>query len=81
MRVAFKMKLNKGNEGEYKTRHNPIWAEFEETILEHGVKTYSIFHDKETDVLFAYAEIEDLKRWEEIGKTLLCKKWGIIWLH
>lgn len=75
MRIAFKMKLFEGNVEEYKKRHNPIWPELEEVLKNHGVITYSIYLDKETKDLFGYAEIEDLKKWEEIANTEICKKW------
>ncbi len=77
MRIAFKMKLHNGNEEEYKKRHNPIWKELEEVLLEHGVNSYSIFLDKETNILFGYAEIEDLKKWEEVANTEVCQKWWV----
>jgi L-rhamnose mutarotase len=75
MRIAFKMKLFEGNTEEYKKRHNPIWSELEKVLINHGVKNYSIFLDKDTNDLFGYAEIEDLKKWEEIANTEVCRKW------
>ncbi len=75
MRIAFKMKLFEGNVEEYKKRHNPIWLELKEVLINHGVTSYSIFLDKGTYDLFGYAEIEDLKNWEEIANTDVCKKW------
>ena len=75
MRIAFKMRLYEGHEKEYEKRHNPIWQELEETLIEHGVQTYSIFLDEETSDLFAYAEIESLEKWNEIAETEICKKW------
>ena len=75
MRIAFKMKLFDGNAEEYKKRHNPIWLELKEVLLNHGVIRYSIFLDKDTNDLFGYAEIEDQKKWEEIANTDVCRKW------
>lgn len=75
MRVAFKMKLNEGHEQEYEKRHNPIWAELKEVLLNHGVTDYSIFLDKESNDLFAYAEIEDREQWDDVANTDVCKKW------
>ncbi|MEJ2195547.1 MAG: L-rhamnose mutarotase [Ignavibacteriaceae bacterium] len=77
MRIAFKMKLFEGNVEEYKKRHNPIWLELKEVLISHGVLSYSIFLDKETNDLFGYAEIEDLKKWKEIANTDVCKKWWV----
>jgi len=77
MRIAFKMKLHEGNEKEYEKRHNPIWPELEEVLKEHGVITYSIFLDKETNNLFGYAEIKDRKKWDEVANTGVCRKWWV----
>ena len=75
MRLAFKMKLFEGNLEEYKKRHNPIWPELEKVLKDHGVITYSIYLDKETNILFGYAEIEDKKKWDEVANTDICRKW------
>ena len=75
MRIAFKMKLFEGNVEEYKKRHNPIWPELEQILKNHGVISYSIYLDKDTNDLFGYAEIEDLKKWEEIASTDVCREW------
>ena len=78
MRIAFKMKVNEGMQAEYERRHNPIWKELEEKLLESGVRTYSIFLDAASGDLFAYAEIESLERWKAIAETEICRKW---WSH
>jgi L-rhamnose mutarotase len=75
MRIAFRMKVNDGKESEYMARHNPIWSELTEVLKAHGVQSYSIFLDRETNDLFAYAEIEDLERWKSVAETEVCKKW------
>ena len=75
MRIAFKMKLSEGNADEYQKRHNPIWPELKDMLIKQGVKSYSIFLDEDSNKLFGYAEIEDLKKWEEIADTDVCRKW------
>ena len=75
MRIAFKMKVNKGYETEYQKRHNAIWQELEKTLMDHGVQFYSIFLDETTNDLFAYAEINSLEQWERIANTDICQKW------
>jgi len=69
------MRVNPGQEAEYTRRHNPIWAELEEVLRQHGVHRYSIFLDPETDDLFAYAEIESEERWAAIASTEVCRRW------
>lgn len=75
MRIAFRMRVHPGEEAEYIRRHNPIWPELEATLKEHGVHEYSIFLDRTTGDLFAYAEIEDLERWQAIAETEICHRW------
>lgn len=78
IRKAFVMTLKPGNQDEYERRHNPIWAELQEVLKRHGVHNYSIFLDRETDRLFAYAEIESEELWERIADTEVCRLW---WAH
>jgi L-rhamnose mutarotase len=77
-RIAFVMSVNPGREAEYENRHNPIWPELAQTLIAHGVKDYSIFHDPATHQLFAYALIEDEARWNAIARTEVCRRW---WRH
>lgn len=44
-------------------------------IREHGGKNYSIFWDKETDILFGYIEIEDETKWAAGSNTAINRKW------
>jgi L-rhamnose mutarotase len=74
-RKAFAMSVNAGMEEEYQRRHSPIWPELESTLKDHGVLSYSIFLNRETRQLFAYAEIEDEERWAAIAHTDVCKRW------
>lgn len=75
MRIAFKMKIRPDQSAEYEARHNPIWPELESTLMDHGAKSYTIFLDRETGTLFAYAEIEDLERWKAVAQTEVCRRW------
>ena len=74
-RVAFKMKLFKGKEDEYKKRHDEIWNELKELLKQSGVKDYSIFLDEETNHLFAYLTIDDSKKLDELPDTPIMKRW------
>ena len=75
IRKAFRMRVNRGAEQEYERRHRPVWKELEDTLLAHGVVTYSIFLDRDTLDLFGYAEIEDESRWAAIARTDVCQRW------
>ena len=75
MRKSFKMKLYEGYEKEYVKRHNELWPEMKDMIHEYGGRNYSIFYDKETNILYGYIEIESEERWAETADTEICKKW------
>lgn len=75
IRKAFKMSVHPDQHAEYARRHQPIWRELEETLLTHGVRSYSIFLDEGTSELFAYAEIESEARWQAIAQTDVCRRW------
>lgn len=57
-RFGFKMFLKPGCVEEYTRRHNELWPELAEQIKKAGVSNYSIFWDKDTNLLFAYQECE-----------------------
>lgn len=78
IRKAFLMMLKPGNQEEYERRHNPIWPELQQVLKKHGVNNYSIFLDRRADRLFAYAEIESERLWQEIARTEICQRW---WAH
>ena len=78
IRKAFRMHVNADAHAEYERRHRPIWEELETTLKDHGVASYSIFLERESSQLFAYAEIESEERWAAIAETDVCKRW---WAH
>jgi L-rhamnose mutarotase len=78
IRKAFKMSVHPDAHAEYERRHNPIWKQLEEALIENGVLKYSIFLDAETHELFAYAEVESEERWQAIASTEICQLW---WRH
>ncbi len=74
-RVAFKMKLFKGCEAEYKKRHEELWPELQALLKEMGMKEYSIFLDEETNLLFGYLTIADKTKLDELPGKPVMKKW------
>jgi L-rhamnose mutarotase len=75
IRKAFLMTLKPGHQAEYERRHNPIWPELQAALSEHGVRNYSIFLDRTSDRLFAYAEIEEEALWARLADTDVCRRW------
>ena len=72
---GFKMKLYAGMEEEYEKRHNELWPEMADMIHEHGGSNYTIFWDKDTNILFGYIEIEDEEKWNKGADTAINRKW------
>jgi L-rhamnose mutarotase len=72
------MAVDAGQEDEYERRHRPIWEELERTLLDHGVRSYSIYLDPDTRDLFAYAELENEEQWKAVAETDVCRRW---WRH
>jgi L-rhamnose mutarotase len=74
MRVAFKMKLKPGCVDEYRKRHDALWPELKQLLSESGVSDYSIFHDPETDILFAVQQSNDQGS-QDLGSLPVVQKW------
>jgi L-rhamnose mutarotase len=72
------MSVHPGREAEYRDRHTPIWQELHDTLIRHGVRSYSIYLDPQSGDLFAYAEIESDEQWRAIAETDVCRRW---WRH
>mgnify|MGYP000952289771 CR=1 FL=1 len=74
-RVAFKMKLFKGQEAEYKRRHSELWPELQVLLQESGIKDYSIFLEENTGDLFGYLTIDDKTKLDKLPGLPVMKKW------
>lgn len=74
-RVAFKMKLFKGFEAEYKKRHDEIWEDLSALLKKKGVQDFSIFLDEETSLLFGYLKVEDKALLNDLPGEEIQKKW------
>ena len=74
-RTAFKMFLKPGCEKEYERRHAAIWPELKKMISEQGVSDYSIFWDKDTNILFAVQKESGEGSSQDMGNNPIVKKW------
>ena len=74
-RIAFKMKLFKGYEAEYKKRHDEIWPELKSLLKQTGIEDYSIFLDEETNILFGVLKVEDTLKLDELPNHTVMRKW------
>ena len=74
-RQAFKMFLKPGFEAEYEKRHNEIWPELKKLLKDAGVYDYSIFWDKETNILFAVQKNSGEGGSQDLGSTEIVQRW------
>ena len=72
--LAFKMYLKPNSVEEYKKRHNEIWPELKQLLKEAGVGAYHIYHDPETDCLFAFQETNGSDS-QSLGENTIVQKW------
>lgn len=74
-RVAFKMKLFKGFEEEYKRRHDALWPDLQALLQQAGIKDYSIFFDETTNDLIGLLTIDDATKLDDLPAEPVMKKW------
>ncbi|SDS74095.1 L-rhamnose mutarotase [Pseudomonas cedrina] len=72
---AFRMNLNPGQAAEYRRRHDQIWPELAQALLDAGVVDYRIFLDEPANALFAMLTHEDLHGLDELPGTDLMQRW------
>ena len=76
-KFAFKMHLKPGCEKEYKKRHDEIWPELVDILKEAGISDYSIYLDRETNILFGTLIRIDNHNMEDLPNKNIMKKWWI----
>ena len=74
-RFGFKMYLNPGCEEEYAKRHANLWPEIKELLEKSGVSDYTIYWDKETNILFSNQKIEGETSSQDLGANDIQQKW------
>ena len=74
-RIAFKMKLKDGFVQEYKKRHDEIWSELLKVLEDAGVYDYSIYLDRETNILFAFQKVKDDNTTDSLPENKIVQKW------
>jgi len=75
LRNAFKMRIKKGFEKEYKKRHDEIWPELSTELEKAGVSDYSIFLDEETGYLFAIQKLSENNTSDDLPQNPIVRKW------
>lgn len=74
-RIASRMKIFKGQEEEYKRRHDELWPELEELLRKTGITEYFIFLDEETGDLFATLNIDNPLHLDALPNHPVMQKW------
>lgn len=69
------MHLKSGFEAEYERRHAAIWPELKQLLKEAGVSDYSIYWDKDTNILFAYQLVSGNESSQDQGANAVVQRW------
>jgi L-rhamnose mutarotase len=69
------MHLFAGYEAEYVRRHNLIWPELVNLLKESGISEYSIFLDRDTNILFGVLKADDPAKLDVLPDHPVMKKW------
>jgi L-rhamnose mutarotase len=77
-KYAFRMRLDPGQEAEYRRRHDAIWPELVALLREAGVSDYSIHLDRETGTLFGVLWRRDDHRMDDLPNHPVMRRW---WDH
>jgi len=76
-RIAFRMKVHPGKIAEYKKRHDELWPEMATALRDAGVSDYFIWHDPQTDYLFATLVRTDDHTMDKLPLTDANKRWWV----
>ena len=74
-RIAFKMQLHKGQEAEYKKRHEILWPDLEALLKTSGISEYAIFLDETTNSLFGVLKATNLAALDNLPNNAVMQKW------
>ena len=69
------MQLHKGQEAEYKKRHEILWPDLEALLKTSGISEYSIFLDETTNSLFGVLKAADLAALDNLPNNEVMQKW------
>ena len=76
-RYIFTMRLKKGAEEEYRRRHDALWPEMKQIMLDSGIVYYSISLDPATNILYAIQFIDEAgKSAEGVRHNPAVRRWS-----
>jgi len=74
-RIAFRMEVHKDRIEEYRKRHDALWPEMIAALKAAGISDYSIWHDPETDHLYATLVRTDDHTMADLPATEANRRW------
>jgi L-rhamnose mutarotase len=74
-KFAFRMRLQPGQEAEYKRRHDHVWPELVELLKAAGISDYSIHLDRETGLLFGVLWRRDDHGMDDLPDHPVMRQW------
>jgi len=74
-RVAFVMQLHKGQEAEYRRRHDALWPELGKLLKDTGIEEYSIFLNPDTGMLFGMLKVKDKAEMDKLPGHPVMQRW------
>jgi L-rhamnose mutarotase len=77
-KIAFRMTLKPNCVDLYRQRHDEIWPDLTDLLTEAGISDYSIFHDPETNALFAVLYRSATHTMDELPAHNVMQRW---WDH
>ena len=69
------MYLHKNAYEEYERRHNNLFPEMKKALKAAGAHNYSIFLNRKNGEVFAYLEVDNMKKYNDIANSEAAKKW------
>lgn len=72
---AFRMQLKPSKLAEYIAAHDAIWPDLVDLLHDAGISDYSIFHDADSNALFATLTLADDNRRDALPDHPVMKRW------
>jgi len=74
-KIAFAMQLNPGQKNEYIARHDTIWPELKDLLVDAGISDYTIYLDEETNILFAVLKRTNNHAMDRLPDNEIMRRW------
>lgn len=72
---AFRMQLRPGMTAQYRAAHDAIWPELVDLLHDAGISDYSIWHDADSNALFATLVLADENQRDALPSHPVMQRW------